>query len=759
LFKVENNQYNFYYLSKNIDEMYKRVSKDSNKLLYIEIDTIINAYIYSNIVDKEDLLCSEKIKELFLLSYLFEGIKNKTICNSNINIEEINKIEKYIKYILEDKDIKSIEFGKRNYVAYINSKIQNVLFYIVLKNNGISIKDFEYDISENTYLDELYYINEDVLKEIININKKEILLKDIKNIYVNGRFKDNSNQTNKRIKIINQMFFNNKNILVSNSILKSCYSLNKIMKKNYSVLDKLFLKERKVNECKNIKNINIYKKTLINIFSLYGRKVDIDDIGVLEDNKIDIRDLDINRNHFLIKSQRMFIMAKDIVLEEEKAEMTNKETTLEVIDYFFKEYVNKMLLFIKNEYKKEINKEIFINLKNKYFENIMASLLNIGNYENNDDFYMNVSCRELFYNNGLLDLKDQITQINYYLEKNVYDLLIEFNYLRMVGQKQIWIGYNKHKRVVELNEDKKKYLGFSNEDITKYIFKKVEKKVKNYLMQVIFDNRNLYLDLTKKRRYVEFIHDIVSMIKRNFSEKEIDIVKNEEEINFFNKKNEILNKRFELNYEGNIEIRFPNSNNEMQDWGMELNNCVSSYFQRENTIVLGLLKDNKIKYCIEVRNGVAVQFSGIKNVKISKKSEYNREMLSIIEDIFEIDCGISFEKSNKELDSLNKLKMFSKNRIYKEKEEQKITKKNEELKKKIKELEESYDNNSLKSEINIIDEIIDYVFEKSIKKEKIKDYINYIKRDQFEYEKTGKYYVEYLDKNKTKEIRFPIIEF
>jgi hypothetical protein len=69
-------------------------------------------------------------------------------------------------------------------------------------------------------------------------------------------------------------------------------------------------------------------------------------------------------------------------------------------------------------------------------------------------------------------------------------------------------------------------------------------------------------------------------------------------------------------------IQIPRDSDTLHDWGMSLSNCVGSYAYRagtENCILIGLIKDDRIEFCIEVAYRQINQFSGRFRAKPSKE--------------------------------------------------------------------------------------------------------------------------------------------
>ncbi len=80
-----------------------------------------------------------------------------------------------------------------------------------------------------------------------------------------------------------------------------------------------------------------------------------------------------------------------------------------------------------------------------------------------------------------------------------------------------------------------------------------------------------------------------------------------------------------LRYEGEYDgwsFRLPKTGRELAEWGRDLRNCLASYISRVDKgecIVLGIFRNDKIKYALEIVEGEVVQLSGKGNTSPPEK--------------------------------------------------------------------------------------------------------------------------------------------
>lgn len=60
-------------------------------------------------------------------------------------------------------------------------------------------------------------------------------------------------------------------------------------------------------------------------------------------------------------------------------------------------------------------------------------------------------------------------------------------------------------------------------------------------------------------------------------------------------------------------IKVAESNHELIEWGEQMHNCIASYANRKDCILLGIFKENTLIYNIEIKNGKIKQFYGKRN--------------------------------------------------------------------------------------------------------------------------------------------------
>jgi hypothetical protein len=627
---------------------------ENNKVLFANKDNNID-WKKIGYLKTKSLIGSDFPIEFFIL---FERYMNSILLsddkdenNAATNVDDVVSTLKTLT-IKEKKEILRLKecanyFFKENKNNY-GLKIKNIIYYLILKNNGIDIKDLEYEKEFN--LDKLSYLfsKEDLMYLIETTKKKSqdqeklldkninneivsenILYKDIYKCYYKEDDKKNINFKNKELNLF----------LEKSKCQENKFNLLIVFKEINNQLNKYLGKslgkgQQTIKENKRIELLNKYIfKEISNIYK------EIEDINYKNILKMYTRDKSLSR----MKVQEVKYKTKGLEKNKNKVEYIIKNFITGFVKHINNQ--NKVIGYSKDKNILEMEKQLFLNL--------YSSCVHLNEMEESEDGKeVEKELGFSFFGKDIQQIEDINKMIANGINFKIFKIIEKmFPMLERIHYTYIEFPIPYVKMYLETeNEESEEYKKFLKEEdiqeekayrgweIIKYIYKVIDKKIKEYIYELMNEFKHNINGITGYS-IIEYVHSIVSYIGDALVFKRIDLVIEEEELEYYKNKNEELNRLCVLNNKATTKewlVRLPNSNIELTEWGNKLNNCVGSYFNRDS-IVYGIFYDNELKYCIEEKpNGVVTQFRGLNNIVFPNKSNIEIEMVENISKVFQL---------------------------------------------------------------------------------------------------------------------------
>jgi hypothetical protein len=578
--------------------------------------------------------------------FLFERYMNSILKNDEIYIKkeekEILKLKECASYFFKEN-----KESKESKISY-GLKVKNIIYYLILKNNGIDFKDLNYEREFNldklSYLftkEELDYLikyskkeenvfvknSNDNKEELINLNeaslflngdkcfkKKEILYKDILNCYYKEEDKNNIKYKNKELNLFLEKINDKDNKSKSLIIFKEINSqLNKYLGKSLGIKKNLTNKENKRIE---LLNKYIYKE----ISNIYVKMNNMFENGIINLYSSGEEKLSNNRIKVHKKEDDKSIEAKRLVKNNKKIEYIIKNFIIDFVKHINNQ--KKVTGYAKDKNSLEMEKQLFLNL----YSSCVYIDFKKENYETKQEYVLS------FFGNDIQEIED----INKMIFKDINISI--FKIVENVFPKMKNIEFSNYiEHYPKLIEGKDKNSNDGNE-LFKYVYKSINKKITEYVYELMYEFKHNVNGITGYS-LIEYVHSIVSYINDSLVLKKIDLIIEEDELEYYKNKNEELNKLCVINNKTTTKewlVRLPNSNIELTEWGNKLNNCVGSYFNSDS-IIYGVFYDNELKYCIEEKpNGNVTQFRGLNNKNFPNKNNIEIEMVEKISKVFQL---------------------------------------------------------------------------------------------------------------------------